>query len=82
MGHGLARIGALIDDEAIAGVGYTLLLGELGGDGEELAQQRGVALVGASDARKVFDGNDEHVDWPLRIDVAEGHDFLITVKDL
>ena len=53
MVHGLLAVGAAVDYEAVSRVGNALLPGDLGGDEEQMPQQRLILSRGVGDAGKM-----------------------------
>ena len=72
---GLAAVGTGVDDEAVACC-KLLLLGDLGGGGEELAEQPGLLGGGVGERAEVQLGDDENVRGSLRVDVGEGEQLI------
>ena len=73
---GLAAVGACVDDESVARC-KLLLLGDLGGGDEELAEQFGLLGGGVGERAEVLLGDDENVRWGLRVDVGEGEQVFV-----
>lgn len=69
---GLARVRARVDDGAVATLGEPFLIGDAGGDAEQMAEQRLVRLRGVVEGFDVRARDDEDVRRSLRVDVAEG----------
>jgi len=84
VGDGFAAILAVVDDQAEAGfflIEQVELCGDVAGDEEEVAEEVGVLVFGAADARDGFFWNDEDVDGSLWVDVVEGEGFVGFVDD-
>jgi hypothetical protein len=76
---GLSAVGAGVDDEAVA-VGEMLVAGDLGGGGEEVAEEGRVGGGGVGGRGDVLFGNDEDVGGGLRVDVGEGEGEVVFVE--
>lgn len=68
---GLADVGAVVDDEAVAGLFEALFAGDFGAGEHELAEEFGVIVGGVVEVDDVFFGDDEDVDRGGGGDVAE-----------
>ena len=70
--HRLTARFARVDYRAVAGFGDTFLVGDLGREPHQMAENGFVALPGVVQRFDVFFGNDQDVRRGLRIDVAKG----------
>jgi hypothetical protein len=82
MGDCFATVGAVVDDEAVAGGGYVFAAGDLSGCEEEVAEEALIIGLGGSDAGDGFFRNDEDMDRCLRRDVAEGEALVVFKNDV
>ncbi len=80
--NGFATVGTVVDDESVAGGGYVLAAGDLGGSEEEVAEEVLLIDLSRSDSSDGFFGNDENVDWSLGSDVAEGEALVVFEDDV
>jgi len=79
----LGALLAVVDDNPEAVRGDSLSLGHLLGDEEEVAEECLVLLwVGLGELGNGFPGDDQDVNWRLRVDVVEGDTVVILVNDL
>src|ERR1700712_4019954 len=76
---GLAAVGAGVDDEAVA-AGEALPLGDLGGGGDELAQEGAVFCFGVGGRGEVLFRDDEDVGGGLRVKVGDGDGGFVLVE--
>jgi len=76
---GLSAVGAGVEDDAVA-VGEVLLAGDLGGGGEEVAEEGGVGWNSVGERGDVALGDDEDVDGGLGVDVGEGEGEVVLVE--
>jgi hypothetical protein len=74
----LAAVFSGVDDDAIA-LAKALVAGNQGCREEKMAQQVAVLCAGVVERGKVLAGNDEDVDWRLRVNVREGVAELVLV---
>jgi hypothetical protein len=82
MGDSFAAVGAVVDDEAIAGGGYIFATGDVGSGEQEVAEEALIIGLGSSDAGDSFFGNDEDVNRGLRGNVAEGEALVVFEDDV
>ena len=82
VGDAFAGVGAVVDDEAVAGFVEALLFGDVAGGEEELAEELTVAFAGGADAGDDALRDDEDVDGGLRVDVADGEDLFVVAHDV
>jgi hypothetical protein len=82
MGDSFAAVGAVVDDKAVAGVGYVFAAGYFGGGEQEVAEEALIIGLGSSDAGDGFFRNDEDVNRRLRGDVAEGEALVVFEDDV
>ncbi len=71
---GLATVVASVDDEAVAAV-EMVGAGEIGGFGEEGAEEDGVVRDGVGEGSDVASGDEEEVGGGLGVDVGEGEEI-------
>ena len=82
VGDGFAAVGAVVDDEAIAGLVEFELAGDFLGGGEEMAED-GVVFGGYGGvAGVVLFGDEEDVDGGLGGNVTEGEDVVVLIDDV
>lgn len=74
--HGLAAVGAGVDDDAVALV-EAFVAGDSRRGREKMAQQWGVARLGMRGGLDVFAGDDQEVHRRLRVDIGEGVALLV-----
>ena len=79
---GLPAVVAGVDDDAIAAGVELELAGDLGGGGEEMAEQVGVLGSGLDERVDVAPRDEENVCGRLRLDVGEGEAKLVGVDRL
>ena len=82
MQHALARVRALVHDEAIPAVRQAQLLGHVARAEQYLAERRGVVRRRVVDAGDVHLGDDEHVHGRDRTDVAKRQHLGVLEDDL
>ena len=78
----LSAMGIAVDDQTVAVLGDAFLARDLGGDHEQVSEQR---LVGRRDVvggRDRLDRHDQHVGRRARVDVAEGDHALVPIDDI
>ena len=81
MGDAFAGVGAVIDDEAVAGFVEAFFLGDVAGGEEEIAEDRGIVVAGGADAGDDALRDHENVHGGLRVDVANGEDVRVIADD-
>ncbi len=81
MGDAFTTVGAVVDDDAVAG-GEAIFLRQSRGDEEEMAEDLLVAGVGLTDSRDYFFRNHEDVDWRLWIEVVNGDTEVVFMFNL
>ena len=82
MGDSFAAIGAVINDEAVAGfVELALASDPLGGD-EEMGKKGMIFGRNGTVAGVMFFWNDKNVDGCLGGEITEGEDVIILVEDI
>jgi hypothetical protein len=81
---GLSAVGAGVEDDAVAASvlanAEVLLAGDLGGGGEEVAEEGGVGWNSVGERGDVALGDDEDVDGGLGVDVGEGEGEVVLVE--
>lgn len=82
MVNGLAALGAGVDRAAVSSGGDAFLLGELGGDQEQVAQELFVPGFGGLQSLQVLLGDDQDMGGGLGVDVSEGQALLILEDDI
>ena len=82
MGDGFAGVGAVVDDEAVAGLCEAEFGGDFGGFEQEVAEGFFVLGFGGGDVGDGFFGDDEDVDRRFGRDVAKGDDEIVLVNDV
>ncbi len=78
--HGLARVGADVEDEAIPALGYTELPCDSVGSTEEGSQE--LDVLDLADALHVLQRHYKDMHGRLGIDIVKGHDALIAIDGL
>ena len=82
VGDGFSTIGAIIDDEAIAGFFELALAGNaLGGD-EEMSEEGMILGGNGAVAGVMFFRNEKDVNGGLGGEITEGEDVIILVKNI
>ena len=82
VGDGFSTIGAIIDDEAIAGFFELALAGNaLGGD-EEMSEEGMILGGNGAVAGVMFFRDEKDVDGGLGGEITEGEDVIILVKNI
>ena len=82
VGDGFSTIGAIIDDEAIAGFFELALAGNaLGGD-EEMSEEGMILGRNGAVAGVMFFRDEKDVDGGLGGEITEGEDVIILVKNI
>ena len=82
VGDGFSTIGAIIDDEAIAGFVELALAGNaLGGD-EEMSEEGMILGGNGAVAGVMFFRDEKDVDGGLGGEITEGEDVIILVKNI
>jgi hypothetical protein len=76
---GLAAVGAGVDDETIA-TGQVLVLRNLHGGGEEMAEQGGVLRCGVCVRCEMLLGDQQDVRGRLRVKVWKGEHLVVLVE--
>lgn len=82
MGDSFPAVGAIVDDEAVAGLIEFELAGDLLGSGEKVAENRVIFRGNGGMAGMVLFGNEKNVDRGLGGDVAEGQDVIVLVDNV
>jgi hypothetical protein len=77
-----ATVGAVVDDEAVAGGGDVFAAGDVRGGEEEVAEKALVIGLGGSNAGDGFFGDEEDVDWCLGRDIAKGEALIVLENDV
>ena len=80
--HRLPAVLAVVRDQAITGALQTFTAGEVPGDEEEPAEQRGIVHVGVPHGPDVAPRDQQDVHGGLRVDVPEGDDVVVLVDDV
>src|SRR5690348_6803562 len=78
----LARVGAAIDDDAVAIFGDPVLLRETVCDHMDRADKLAILFVQVREHRDVLDRHDEDMHRSLGPDVPEGDDAVVAVDDV
>ena len=82
MGNSFPAIGAIIDDEAVAGFVELALASDSLGSDEEMCEE-GMSFGGyGTVAGVMFFWNDKNVDGCLGGEITEGEDVIILVEDI
>jgi putative SOS response-associated peptidase YedK len=79
--NALPCVGAVVDDEAVAGC-EAELLGDVASGAQDPTERLDVRRLRLVHARKVAFGNHEHVRWSNRTDVSECKDVLVLEEDV
>jgi len=82
MRHALAAVAAVVDHEAVAGLGDTKFFRERGGGEQEMAEGGLVAGRGFADAGNKFLRDHEHMHRCLRVDVVDGDAEVVFMREL
>lgn len=82
MWHGLAAVRAVVDHDAVSGIGDTLIASDFGGGEQQVTEQRLVVILRHADARDYPFGHDEEVDGGLRRNVAKCETIVVLVDDV
>lgn len=75
--HGFPTIGAIVDDQAVAGFVNSQLGGHFGGLEEQMTEQAMIFGGRFREAGHNFFGDDQDMSWRLGIDVAEGEGEVV-----
>jgi len=82
MGHGFASVGAVVDDQPVAGFFKLKLTTDPLGGGEELAENRMILRWNGRMAGMMFFRDQKNMDGRLRVDIPKGEDLFILVHDV
>ena len=84
VGHGFPAVGAVVDDQAVAGVGSEKPLGfrDFPARHQQMAQKGCIVRLRGADAGNDPLGNDENMNRRLGTDVPEGEALIILVDDV
>jgi hypothetical protein len=81
MGHRLAAIQAVVDDDAKSGVLKTFLSRHILRDEEQMAQERLISGRGSVNASDLAFRDDQKMSRRLRIDVVEGEAKVVLISN-
>jgi len=82
VGHCLASVVAMIDDEPVSGASDAKFFPETGRDDEEMTEELLVSWLDVRYAGDWLDRHDEQMHGRLRLNIPEGEAILITVDDI
>ena len=78
----LPAFAVAVQHQAESPLGDPLLPGDAVRHQEEVPEEPIITLACIKERWKVSAGNNQDVDWSLRVDVLEGHRFFVLVDDL